>query len=86
MGQEPFSSTRGGATQGLRLGPFAIALGLAWTAALAISLGWNLHQSRGTVLALAQAEAEAVFRRDDAYRAWVAEKGGVYVPLSLIHI
>ncbi len=80
MGKGPTSPAS--PPRALRIGSYALAIGAAWTAVLAASLGWNLHQSRRTILSLARAQAEAAFRRDLAYRAWVADKGGVYVPSS----
>jgi signal transduction histidine kinase/CheY-like chemotaxis protein len=66
----------------LRLGWFTAALAIAWSAVIGVSLAWNLHEARRVATDLAAVEAQAGFRRDLAYRNWVAELGGVYVPTS----
>lgn len=50
-----------------------------WTALVAASLYWNLHQARQTALKLASAEAHLSYNKDLAYRLWAVEHGGVYV-------
>ena len=50
-----------------------------WTALMAASLYWNLHQARHTALKLACAEAHLAYNKDLSYRLWAAEHGGVYV-------
>jgi signal transduction histidine kinase/DNA-binding response OmpR family regulator/HPt (histidine-containing phosphotransfer) domain-containing protein len=54
-------------------------LAIAWTAALAGSLAWNLAQVRSQTLDLARMQARAGYDRDLLFRRWSAERGGVYV-------
>jgi len=63
-------------------------LGLAWglitlwTALVAASLLWNIHQARQTAIDLARAEAHLSYNKDLSYRLWAAGHGGVYVPVT----
>ena len=64
---------------GLRLGAFLWPRALVWTAfvgglALLGILGADLEQRR-----MALQQIRASFQKDQAYRSWVADRGGVYV-------
>jgi|GEM_PF-1581296 len=56
----------------------AVAM-IGWTAALALSLTWELSLHRRETVALARSEARAAFEKDVTIRAWTARLGGVYV-------
>jgi PAS domain S-box-containing protein len=58
-------------------------LGAVWTALVAASLLWNLHQARQTALELASTQAQLSYNKDLVYRLWAAGHGGVYVPITL---
>jgi diguanylate cyclase (GGDEF)-like protein len=57
-------------------------LALGWTALMAVSLAWSAHLSREKVLAMATTQARAIHQKDVAQRAWNAEHGGVYAPVT----
>ncbi len=60
----------------------AIVVALAWTLLVAGSLAWNLHSRHQETLEMANLEAMANLNKDNAFRAWVASHGGVYVPIT----
>ena len=60
----------------------AIAIGIVWSIIVATSLAWNLHINYRQTMALAIAEARANFNKDQAFRLWATEHGGVYVPVN----
>lgn len=65
---------------GPRLGTFLWPRALAWTGCVALLaglgiLGAGLEQKR-----MALRQIRASFQKDQAYRGWVADRGGVYVP------
>ncbi len=62
---------------------YVLRIAVFWTAAVVLSLVWNLANIRGNVLQLAHGQAQASFEKDVAYRLWVAMRGGVYVPAEL---
>ena len=53
-----------------------------WTAGVAVSLGWNIHQLKQSILNIAHTSAEISYGKDVLYRRWVSKQGGVYVPVS----
>jgi diguanylate cyclase (GGDEF)-like protein/PAS domain S-box-containing protein len=59
-----------------------LAAGLAWTAMVALSLGWNLYQEKQRIVTLAEVEAKTHLARDLALRRWATNHGGVYVPVK----
>ncbi len=59
---------------------YVLRIALLWTLAVVLSLAWNFYNIRGNVLNVAHGQAQASFEKDVAYRLWVAERGGVYVP------
>ena len=54
----------------------------AWTAVLAASLAWNLHNAERQALEMAYAEARANLNKDITFRRWGTRHGGVYVPIT----
>ncbi len=66
----------------INLKRYVLALILFWTAAVAVSLGWNIYQQRQSMLDLAGASAVTIYEKDVLYRRWVSMKGGVYAPVS----
>ena len=64
------------------VGRLAVIVAVAWTAVIAVLLGWSLQQSGRQAEELARLEAVASFNKDDVYRRWVASHGGVYVPVT----
>lgn len=57
-------------------------LAALWTACLAASLVWNLHEQRDKTIEIARISAQVTFDNDVLYRRWAAQQGGVYVPVS----
>jgi len=53
-----------------------------WTAILAGSTAWNIHDERRDTLRMVYTEALSSFNKDLIYRRWVAGHGGVYVPAT----
>lgn len=53
---------------------------IVWTAVCGAMLGLNIWQNRQVTMQRATAEARANFNKDQAFRFWAAEHGGVYVP------
>lgn len=58
------------------------ALALAWAAAVATSLAWNMAGLRSQTLANARVQAREAHKSDVIYRDWNAEHGTVYVPVT----
>lgn len=54
-------------------------LALIWSALVAGSLLWNLHQENASVLEMATVATRANIQKDIGYRKWVNSHGGVYV-------
>ena len=63
-------------------GRFAMALALAWTAAIAGLLLWDEHVERRHIEEIAKKEARSIFNTDVAFRMWATRHGGVYVPVD----
>ncbi len=61
---------------------YALILALIWSAIVAASLTWNLHQMRQGTFDLARIQARASFMKDVIYRRWNADHGSVYVPVT----
>jgi PAS domain S-box-containing protein len=66
----------------IRLRRFVVALAIGWTACVAVSLFWNLHQTEREILEVALAAARSNIDKDLLYRHWNASHGGVYVPVT----
>jgi diguanylate cyclase (GGDEF)-like protein len=67
---------------GARIQSYTYILITAWTLVIAISLGWNLYQTRQEIQAMSLAAAQINFDKDLLYRRWAATHGGVYVPVT----
>ncbi|HVP10978.1 MAG TPA: PAS domain S-box protein [Phycisphaerae bacterium] len=61
---------------------YALALAIAWTAAIAASLWWEARQHDRESRQAALAQARAAFDMDDLFRHWNSSEGGVYVPAT----
>ena len=55
---------------------------VVWTACIAGSSLWNLHQQRRHVREMMRNSAQTTFENDILYRRWVARRRGVYVRVS----
>jgi PAS domain S-box-containing protein len=66
----------------IRLRRFVAALAIGWTACVAGSLFWNLHQTEREILEVALAAARSNIDKDLLFRHWNASHGGVYVPIT----
>ncbi len=53
-----------------------------WTAIIAGSVFWNIHETHRYALEMLRIEARANYDKDLLYRRWVAGHGGVYVPIT----
>ena len=53
-----------------------------WTFLVAASAAWNLFDTHQQVMQLAEREARTTLDKDDGFRLWASEQGGVYVPQS----
>lgn len=65
----------------IRLRRYTLAIAIFWTIAIAIVLTWELQDDRNQALAIAHSEAVGAWKRDAALYKWIANTGGVYVPL-----
>jgi PAS domain S-box-containing protein len=61
---------------------YTIAAVVFWAVVVAVSLVWNLYHLRQSVETMARNEAVASFKRDNAFRQFIASRGGIYVPLD----
>jgi signal transduction histidine kinase/CheY-like chemotaxis protein len=66
----------------LSVSTYALLALSVWTAALGASLAWNLHLERSAIHDVMLHTARAYFDKDLTYRSWVAQHGGVYVPVT----
>ncbi len=55
---------------------------VVWILIVAGSLSWNIYNERQSIQKLAKKEAHSSFKKDEAFRLWIASRGGVYVPLD----
>ena len=55
---------------------------VSWVIIVAGSLGWNIYNERQSIRKMAENEAISAFKRDEAFRLFIASRGGVYVPLD----
>lgn len=53
-----------------------LIIALLWTAIVAFSLGWSIHQENQQVMQLATSAARSNFDKDLAYRTWASGHGG----------
>ena len=61
---------------------FGWALISVWTAIIAGSLAWNIHDVSEGTREMVYTEALSNFHKDLLYRRWAAMHGGVYVPVT----
>ncbi len=54
----------------------------SWTLLIGVLLWWSLNNVEDEMLGLARLEAIANFNKDQAFRAWGTNHGGVYVPVT----
>jgi PAS domain S-box-containing protein len=64
------------------LNSLTIALLVAFTSLMALSLLLNIHDERLQALAHAELKARAIMDKDLEYRLWPMNHGGVYVPVT----
>lgn len=60
----------------------SVLAALLWTAALGLSLVWNLNQANNQAMSMAYSEARAILNKDITFRRWGTMHGGVYVPIT----
>lgn len=65
--------------EGARLRRFIWLLILFWTAAICVSVSWNLFQLNRSTEEMGRIQARAAFEKDVLYRRWNALHGGAYV-------
>ena len=65
----------------IRLRRYTLAIAIFWTIAIAIVLTWELQDDRNQASAIAHSEALGAWKRDAALYKWVANMGGIYVPV-----
>lgn len=53
-----------------------------WTGVIAASLVWNFFEQKEKIFQIARNSALITYEKDVIYRRWVAQQGGVYVPVS----
>ncbi len=63
-------------------GDMYLILICAWTAIVAASLTWNVHEMKQRILEVARIEARMVYEKDVLARRWNSSFGGVYVPVT----
>jgi len=61
---------------------YTIIAMICWAIIVAGSLGWNIYNERQSIRTMAKNEAISAFKRDEAFRLFIASRGGVYVPLD----
>lgn len=59
-----------------------LIIALIWTAAVALSLFWNISQIRENVINEAYGDTKMAAHKDILYRQWAAGHGGIYVPAT----
>lgn len=65
-----------------RLWRYTVALALAWTAAMAISLWWSVREAKRGAQEAALIQARQSHEKDVLYRRWNSLHGGVYAPVT----
>jgi two-component sensor histidine kinase len=61
---------------------YALVTALCWTLAIGASLAWNINHVKRESRQVALKEARANFNKDQAFRHWATQHGGVYVPAT----
>jgi len=74
--------TPASAPSGLRLRNLAWLAAIAWTVFLGGALAYRLRDVRLETHQSALAVARAHFNKDQVFRLWAAQRGGVYVPID----
>ncbi len=60
----------------------SVLVALSWTILCFLSAYWNIATEKEKTLELAQKEALTIFDKDQAFRSWATDHGGVYVPVT----
>ena len=63
-----------------RLPYYILILVAAWTIVIVSAVVWDVYREEKLTLTLATKEARANFNKDQAFRLWAADHGGIYVP------
>jgi serine phosphatase RsbU (regulator of sigma subunit) len=58
------------------------ALVLFWTAAVGVTLAWELFNQRNAARDVARAEARGACKRNEGFLRWYSSLGGLYAPVS----
>ena len=66
----------------IRLRFYAGLFATFWTLVVGLLVLWNVRDQRRDHLEIARRHAQSAFEKDLVYRRWVANNGGVYVPVS----
>ena len=64
------------------IAPLFIAIVFAWALVVGSSLGWNVYQNDKQAHEMAKREALAIFNKDQSFRMWGTDHGGVYAPVT----
>jgi PAS domain S-box-containing protein len=65
-----------------RLKYYTLALAVVWTSILVLSLALSIKEVRRDTKELVYSKAVTHFNKDQAFRFWATEHGGVYVPVT----
>ena len=65
-----------------RLGHYTLALVVFWTFVITGFTFWDAHYIRKKTRELSIKEARTIFNKDQAFRFWATNHGGVYVPTN----
>jgi signal transduction histidine kinase/DNA-binding response OmpR family regulator len=60
----------------------ALVIAVIWTAILGCSLAWFNYEGYEDIREFAKAEARSALDKDNLYRSWAADMGGLYVPIG----
>jgi diguanylate cyclase (GGDEF)-like protein/PAS domain S-box-containing protein len=60
----------------------ALLAALIWTLVVSASLAWNMRYTEQQIMDTAYAEARANQNKDNTFRRWASEHGGIYVPIT----
>lgn len=66
----------------IRLRRYVWGMVAFWTAAIAIVLAWELADERNQAVKIARGEAAGAWKKEAAVYQWVANAGGLYVPIN----
>jgi PAS domain S-box-containing protein len=66
----------------VELRPSILGLALLWTLIIACVLFLEYRETQRVALDTALTQAVAEINKDDTYRKWISQKGGVYVPVT----